>query len=803
MNVFLQQTLHAFRRLRRTPGTSALAVAVLGFGIALPATFFALVDGLILRGLPFDGADRLMHLETVETARPRSGLGVTLHDYLDWQAAQDAFEDLFAFAARTVNLNDEAAFPERIAAAFISSEAWPLLDVEPIRGSVFTAAADRPGTPLVALIGHDLWIQRFGGDPQILGHLLRVDGEVAEVLGVLPAGFAFPARAQIWLPLRPDPGRLARGEGPVLGVAGMLRPGVSPATAQNNLTTIAKRLATEFPDTNTGKEILVRPFHEAYMSPRVARILWALLLAGGLVLAIACANVASILLARSAARSQELALATALGARRGQVMGYVMSESTVLAVLGALLGLALTRLGVVFLAGRLGSVSLPYWMSVEFDLRLIFFAVGVTFVATQVAGLYPAWRASRAEIISLLRDARSGPGRSPGRFLRGLVVMEIALAFVLVICAGLMVRTLVGFNRLELGFEPGHILTATVALPAAEYPGPEDRTAFAENLRQRLEAHPDVAAATVTSHLPTSGLRNLTQVEVEGVVYPDPSARPRAHRVAVGPGFFELFAIPAVDGRLFESQDRLESPSVVVINQSLAERLWPGENPMGQRLRLNQDTPWRTIIGLVPDAWPGTLSDEDQAGLYVPHQQTAERIFRIALASRGDATPLTGLLRRETQAIAPALPLANVRTMNGVLEEEGFMFDLFGHLLAALGIAALALTAGGLFGLHAFSVELRRLELGVRLALGAERRQIVGLVLRESCGRLLLGLAIGGGMAFSLTVYLEATLFGVEPHDPWTFLAAAVLLTGVALVSSWVPAHRAARTDPLKALREG
>ncbi len=805
LDVVSHHLRQALRALRRSPGTSGLAVVSLACGLGLAASMFSLVDGLLLRGLPFADADRYMYLESTEVERGRRGLPVEPRDFLDWRRAQTSFEYLVAFSPRSLNLADDDGWPERRGGCYTTHEFFAAQPVRPVLGRGFSAREDTPGAAAVAVIGHQLWTHRYAGDPNVLGRVLRVDGEDAEIIGVMPPGFKFPLRQEIWLPLRLD----EEGQGPPVMVFGKLRQGMSRAAAQAEVAAAAARLAAEHPETHAGRGAAVMPYTAKFMWQRLERALWTVLGLVVLGLLIACANVASLLAARALGRRRELAIRGALGASRARVAAYVLNESLVLSVAGAAGGLVLARLGAAYLARQMAAlpVPIPFWMVIRLDLRTVGFLAAATVMTIAAAGLYPAWKASRIGLAPLADDTRSASSIKLGRFLRLLVAGEVAVACLLLVFTGLFVRTLVNLSRLDLGAANEEVLTARLSLPGTDYPEPADRNRLVDELTANLAASPQVVSAQAATSLPTAGFANLTAYGVEDGDYPSAADYPRAHRVAVTPGFFDLFAIPVVSGRRLEARDRAETQPVAVVSHSLARRAWPQRDAVGQRLRLGtaesgpgETRPWLTVVGLVPDAWAGTLGDDNHAAVYVPYAQTGEATVHLAVAGR-DPRALADLMRQEVRALDPGLPLDAMQTMSEVTDGEMFFFRLFGHLMSALGLAAMLFAALGIYGVNAFSVHRRTAEIGVRMALGAERGRIVRLIVGEGARRLGVGLGLGLGAAAATTRFLGWTLFQVEPRDPATFAVTALFVAAVALLACFVPARRAARVAPVDALR--
>ena len=809
MHTLVQPFRFAWRRLGRTPTASLLAVVAFGLGIGLTATMFSSVYGVALRGLPFPDSHRLVH---IEYAPPPSGWGnveVSIHDFREWQQELRSFDQLAAFNDGTVNLADDG-YPERYNGAFMTAEAFDLLHVRPLHGRTFVAGDDAPGAAPVVVLGYDIFRKRYGSDPSVIGRTIRVNGEAATVVGVMDEGFQFPIKQDVWVPLRLDPATLERGEGPTLEVFGRLRRGVSEDEAQVELSTLAQRLAAAYPDSNEGLEaVLVKPYIREYTPDAIVNVLWTMLGAVGFVLLIACANVAGLLLARASARSKELATRLALGAERRRVIWDLLAEGLLLASGGALLGYGLALWGTAEL-GRVvdAQPDPPYWVTPGLEPAVLLFMLAATIAAGLLAGLVPALQASRLDVNSLLKEeGRSSSGFRIGAFSRFAVVGQIALACVLLLGAGLMTRTIVNLRTADLGFATDRVMTARVGLFEKTYPEAADRLHFWESLIEKLGEAPDAALVTTTSSLPTTGMDG-TFYRIEGETYADRQDVPGTNLAAVSPDFFELFDIPVRAGRAFTDADRESAESVVIVNRSFAERHWPSESPLGQRLRFGREDregdepePWRTVVGVVADAWMSNLRTENAAGLYAPLAQTDYRFLSVAVKTRAEPAAFTATLRQAVIALDPDLPIYWPRTMEQVVAKERFFFDLFGGMFASFGAVALALAAIGIYGVTAFSVGRRTREIGVRMALGARPRDVVRMILRQGTLRLAVGLGIGLIAGFGVSFLLAGILFGVSPTDPLTFGVIAVFLAAVTLLACLIPARAAMRVAPVEALR--
>ncbi len=800
---------HAWRRLKRTPAASLLAIVALGLGIGLVATMFSSVYGVALRGLPFPDSERLVHIEYAPPPSGRGNVEVSIHDFRDWQAEQRSFEGLVAFYDGTVNLADEG-YPERYNGAFMTAEVFDLLREPALHGRCFAAGDDAPGADPVVVIGYEIFRKRFGSDPSVVGRDVRVNGEPATVVGVMKEGFQFPIKQDVWVPLRIDPAATERGEGMTFEVFGRLKSGVSMREAEAELSTLAQRLAAEYPDSNEGLEaVLIQPYIHEFTPEMIRNLLWTMLGAVGFVLLIACANVASLLLARASSRAKELATRLALGAERRRVVGDLLAEGLLLAAGGAVLGLGLAYQGSSFI-GRLvdANPNPPYWVTPGLEPPVLLFVLGVTVAAGLLAALVPAIQASRMDVNTLLKEeSRSSSGFRIGRFSRFAVIGQIALACVLLLGAGLMTRTIVNLRNADLGFTTENVLTARIGLFETAYPEEADRLRFWEDLLERLREAPGAAAAAATSSLPATGMGG-TSFRLEGKEYATRRDVPGANFAVVSPSFFDTFDIPLRTGRAFDARDRADSQPVVIVNSSFAERVWPGENPLDKRLRFGREDregeepeAWRTVVGVAPDAWMNNLRDEDKSGIYAPLAQVDRRFLSVAVKTRAEPMAFSAALRDAVIGLDPDLPIYWTRTMDETVAEQRFFFDLFGGMFAAFGAIALLLAAIGIYGITAFSVGRRTQEIGVRMALGAGPGDVLGMILRQGTARLAIGLGIGLAAGIGVSRLLAGFLFGVAPTDPLTFGTIALFLAAVTLLACLVPARSAMRVEPVEALR--
>ncbi|MEM7354206.1 MAG: ABC transporter permease, partial [Acidobacteriota bacterium] len=678
----------------------------------------------------------------------------------------------------------------------------------------FAPGEDLPGADPVIVIGYDAFRKRYGGDPNVVGRTVRVNGEPATLIGVMDEGFKFPVKHDVWVPLRLDPTELPRGDGLTLEVFGRLRDGVSTAEAEAEVSTLAARLAALHPNSNEGLDrVAIQPYIREFTPKVFTDLLWTMLGAVGFVLLIACANVASLLLTRASSRSKELATRLALGAERRRVVWDLLVEGLVLATGGALVGFAFAHWGGGHLARMVDSHPDPaYWVTPGLELPVLVFMTLATILSGLLAAMVPALQASRMDVNTLLKeDSRSSSGFRIGRFSRVAVIGQIALACVLLLGAGLMTRTIVNLRNADLGFTSDNLLTTRIGLSVSAYPEEADRVRFWDSLLESLAATPGVESVALTSSLPATGMGG-TYYRLEGEDYPTRQDVPGAYFAAISPQMFDTFDITLQAGRAFTDQDQPAAEPVIVVNRSFAEHAWPGQNAVGQRLRFGRENvsdgepgaaeqPWRTVVGVVQDAWMNDLESDDTAGIYAPIAQFPQRFLSLAVETRGEPMAFTTTLRQTVLGLDPDLPIYWTRTMEEVVGQERFFFDLFGGLFASFGGIALLLAAIGIYGVTAFSVGRRTQEIGLRMALGASPSNVLSMVLRQGTGRLAIGLCVGLLAGIGVSRLLVGFLIGVDPNDPLTFGAIALFLTAINFLACYIPALTAMRVEPVEALR--
>ena len=791
------------RMLLKQPGLAAIAVLALAPGIGLTTIMFSIVNGALIRGLPFEESERIVAVSGTNVAENQDRLQISIHDFADYREAQRSIESPAAMYAGTVNVSGEGR-PERFDGAFVTANTFDVVRVRPLLGRGFVTGDDSPGAPMTIVLGYGPWQRRFGGDPTVIGKVLRVNGRPATIIGVMPEKFAFPSAQEVWVPLQLDPLKLKRGEGQFVVAFGRLRPGVTLAQAQAESGAIAKRLAEQYPQSNKDLGATVQPFLRRFLGPQVFTLLYTMLGTVFGVLLVACANVANVLLARTAARTKEVAVRAALGATRGRVIRQLMVETLMIAAVGAALGLAIAQAGIMLFNRAIVDTNPPFWIDIRIDLPVLLFASGLTIVSALASGAAPALKAARADVNEILKDeARGSSGLRVGRLSRGLVVAEIALSFGLLVAAGLMIKTIVNVETFDFGFAMRDVLTARVALFESVYPDDAVRARFYAEVQRRVEALPGARSATVTTNLPGLG-SGSGPIAIQGRTYAADRDYPSAHQASIAPRFFETFGVTLLKGRDFTPSDDASALRVAVVNRSFVESFFKGEEPIGRQFREGRSdskSPWLTIVGVAPDLYMDGPENEHPGGYYVPVAQGGARFMSIAVRAAGDPLALTSVVRDQVAAIDPDMPIYFVRTLEESLYQGAWPFRVFGALFMAFGFSALFLATVGLYGVMAFSVRQRTQEIGVRMALGAAGSAVLGMFMRQGLWQIGIGLVLGVGLGAGLSRLMETMLFRVEPWDPVVFLAIALVLATAALVACLIPARRAMRVDPLIALR--
>jgi putative ABC transport system permease protein len=797
MDAVLRDMRYALRSWRRAPGPIAAAVVALALGIGANSTIFSVVAGVLLKPLPYQNPERLVMVW--QDMRARGGPArdwISPGLFVEWQQRATMFESLGAARGWAPNLTgvDE---PERLRGAAVSAGYFTTLGVSPQAGRFFTAEDDRPNAPPVVLISDSLWARLFNRDSSLVGRTIPLDGVATTVIGVMPSGFHPPIiDAEIWSPVRIDPSRAPRGI-IVLRVVGKLKPAVSVAQAQAGMSALAAQLATEDPEWERARVAVVSLQDDIVGDVR--QMLLVLALAVGLVLAIACANVISLLLARAADRTREITIRTALGAGRGQIVRQLFTESAVLAAVGGGLGLLLAWWGVATLVA-LAPASAPRLQEVRVDATVVAFTAAITLLTAIASGLAPAVATARSRLNPGLREG-GRESTAGGRLRAILVAAEIAVALVLVVGAALLIRTLVALQHVDMGFNADHVLTASVAPPRTQYRDPAALRQLYARLLQRASAIPGVRSVALTNMLPLSGGDFTLSFAIEGRPFvATPGSEPVAGARIVSASYVSTMGMRLVQGRDLSPLDTENAPGAVLVNETMARRYWPNASPLGAKILLPDLE--LTVVGVVGDVHHRGPGATPGAEMYIPYEQFIARQVVATLRTTAEPARSASALRAVMREIDAALPLANVKTMDELLAQSVAQPRFLAALLTGFAGLAALLALVGVYGLLSFSVSRRARELGVRMALGAGRSRVVSLVLGESATLVSIGLVLGVALAVSLTRLLRTLLFGVQPGDPLTVVAMAGAIALAALLASLPPALRAARIDPVIALRE-
>lgn len=794
--------VRAFRVFRRQPLVSVLAVAALGLGIGLTTTMFSILNGAVLRGLPFERSDRILHLAPFDMAND-DDFPASHWEFAAWRERQTSFEALAGFSMATANVVGADGAPERYQGAWITTNTLSLLGVRPSLGRDFRPDEERPGAAPVVIVSDRLWRDRLGGRPDALGQTLRVNGTATTVVGVMPPKFAFPVSEDLWVALQLNTAFDARDTVPGLEVIGRLKDGVSRDTASAEMATIVAQLAPEDSKRRDGGFTAeVKTYVEEFMGSRTIGLLTAMFFAVSLVLVIACVNVANLVLARAADRTRDVAVRTALGAGRGQIVVDTLCEVAVLALAGGALGLALATVGAEAFTQGIRDTHPPFWIDVRVDRVVAAFVLGITVLSVLVAGLVPAVRASRGDVLPLLQDeGRGSTSLSMGRLSRGLVVAEMALSFALLVASGFVGLSIVHLARLDPGFSTRDVFAARLALPASDYPDPSSRGQFTDRLADRIAAVPGVTSVAFSTYLPPSA--QIMPMAIPGRSYPNERAYPRARLTRVSSRYFETLRLRVLEGRAFVDTDRPGSTPVAIVGSSFARRHYP-EGAVGRQVLVVSDgTPpvWRTIVGIVPDVLDASLGDQTAEAVYLALAQEPAGFVTLLAQVSGDPLAIASAVRAGVTALDPNLPIFNVTTVQRAIDESTWVWRVFASLFTTFGAAALILAAIGLYGVMAFSVSRRTQEFGVRLAVGADSGSLVRMVLQQGARQIAVGIVLGVGLAVALSRALKTMFFQVDPSDLRVFTAVAVLLLGTGLAAAFVPARRASRVDPMTALR--
>ncbi len=800
MQGFLQDLQYGLRMIRKNPGFTLLAVLTLALGIGANTAIFTVVNAVLLRPLPYDDPDRLVYIQENNLKKGWDSFSVAPPNFVDWRAQSQSFEKMAALDSVSLNYTGGES-PERLRGMMATEDFFPLMGVPPQRGRWFTPQEYQEGKNRVALLTQRGWQRLFNGRDDVLGRVMMLNGEAYTVVGELPEEFRMGFQHDLWTPLVFNADQLAGRGSHFLNAVGRVKPGVSIEQAQRELSSIAARLAEQYPDSNRDWGVVVTSMYEIVVG-EVRIALLVLMGAVGVVLLIACANVANMLLARASVRAREIAVRAAIGASRGRLVRQLLTESLVLAALGGGIGLLLAMWGAEALVASLTGV-LPRASEVRVDGWVASFTVLATVLTGLLFGMAPAWMVSRSNLQETLKEgSASGSAERRGWLRSTLVVTEVALAVVLVVASGLLLQSFARLQAVPPGFRTDHALTFTANLPRPKYAEPAQQAAFFQQTLERIKALPGVESAALTSTIPVSGDDELYGLTVEGRAT-DEGDLPSPLYYLVSPEYFRTMEIPLLAGRAFTEQDAEGSPRVVMINRTFADRVFPGENPIGRRIRLGRNSDIvREIVGVVGNTkhyWLGEKADHLQ--VYESFAQMPAGGMNFVLRTSVEPGSLAAAVRRVVQAEDPDQPITGFQTLDQVLAQSVAQPRFRTLLLGLFGGLALVLASVGVYGVMAYSVARRTQEIGIRMALGAQRGDVLRMVLRGGFTLAAMGVLVGLVGAFAATRLLEGLLFGVQPTDLQTYALTAAILVVVALLACAIPALRASRVDPMRALR--
>ena len=799
MDTLIKDLRYGVRSFLKRPGFLVIAISTLALGIGATTAMFTVVNSVLLRPLHFPEPERIVLFQGVN---PRQGItdsNMSIPDITDWQQQSQSFEQIAGFASGGVILStgDEV---ERVRTTAVSAEFFPLFKTNPISGRVLQPDDMQEGRDTVIVISHALWQRRFGGAADVIDRKITLNGQPATIVGIMPAGFTYPNDCEVWVPLERTK---ERRDNRFVEVVSRLKPNVSLAQAQTEMDTINQRLAQNYVETNTGWSVHLTELRESLVGELRTSLL-ILLGAVAFVLLIACANVANLLLARAAYRQKEIALRTALGASRLRVVRQLLTESVLLSFVSGMAGLALS-LWFIKLLIAITPPTTPRLSEIRIDLRVFAFTFGVTILAGILFGLFPALQTSRPNLNETLKDSGQRGSETGGRNRVGslLIVSEIALSFMLLAGAGLLIKSFLHLREINPGFNPDNVLTMRLTLTPGKYAQGEPRAQIYKQLIDHVKATPGVQSAGAVLSLPLGGDtfdvgRSLIR---EGrPMTPDESSN--AQYLPVTPDYFQTLQIPLKSGRFFTDQDTLQSTKVVIVNETMARALWPNENPVGRRFTIWRDEKFpREIVGVVGDT-KASLDKEAGRQMYVPYAQDATwGSLSLVVRTAGDPSAMTSSVREAIRAVDKGIPNYNLKTMNDVVSTSAAPRRIPMLLMSAFAGVAMLLAMLGIYGVTSYYVTQRTHEIGVRMALGAQIVDVLKLVLRRAMLLAVIGIGIGVAGAIAVTRYLTSLLFGVKPIDTLTFVAVAVALAVVVFVACLVPARRAAKIDPLEALR--
>ncbi len=808
MDTLWKDIKFGWRAIIKSPGFTAIAVIALALGIGANTAIFSIADAFLLKPLNIPDPEHLVIVGAVRPGATSDINSVSAADFADWKQQTKSFAGMGGFQWDEVSLTG-AGLPEKVQGFRVTSNLFELCSERPLYGRTFLPEEEQPGHDGVVVIGQKLWERRFGADPRIIGQEVHLDGRPYTVVGIMSRTFDFPQLAELWVPMAFTPQQWTDRKSHVMWPVAKLGPGSTIASANVEMKAIAQRFSDAYPDSNHNWGAKVESIRIFELGDFTVQYTLMLLGAVGFVLLIVCANVANLQLVRGASRHKEMAIRMALGGSRWRLVRQLLTESVIVGLTGAALGLLFAKWAVNLVVVNMPpdvAKFIPGWYQIRMDSRAMLFTMIAGVVAGIISGLLPAFQGSRIDVNEALKEGgrSSSSGRGRHRLRNGLVVAQVTLATILVIGSGLLVRgfrTILSFNQ---GFQPQTILTASLNLPDNRYTKPEQRTMFYSQVLERLGGMPGVQGAAFTSWVPYGSGGGWAQFTIEGRPWRDASEVPTASSLAVSPNYLQLVHVPLIRGRSLTEQDTAEAPTVTLISQSMARKYWPGDDPIGHHIKVggnDSKNPWMTIVGVVGDVKMDWESTRPLYAFYRSYKQASRTYAQLMVRSTGDPMLLAPAAGSAVAAVDPELPLVDVMPMTKVINNNIIGIAYVAVMMGVIGFMALLLAAVGVYGVMAFTVTERTFEIGVRMTFGAQPFDVLKMIIGK--GLLLVGIGLGIGLPLTvgLTYYLRNLVFGIDATDPVTFIGIAVALMATAVVACWFPARRATRVDPIIALR--
>lgn len=820
METLWQDIRYGVRMLMKTPSVTIIVIIALALGIGANTAIFSVVNAVLLRPLPYEESDRLLFLN--EKSQVLDEMSISYPNFEDWKAQNHVFEGIAVYNRASYNFTG-VGDAERIQAGQVSADLFKILRVSPAYGRVFTPDEDKPGGPPVVVLSYGLWQRRFGGEIGVLNQPITLNGKSYTVIGIMPANYFYPSRVEIWVPvgqLSDQPSWKQRGNHPGLYGVARLKPGFTQEQAQADMDLVAANLEKQYPDNNAGNRVRIRPLMEIFVGD-ARRPLWVIFGAVGFVLLIACANIANLLLARATARRKEMAIRAAMGAGRWRIARQLLTESVLLSIAGGSIGLVLARFGIDFIL-KISPNAIPRSREIGLDWTVLVFTLAVSFITGVLFGLVPALQAGEVDVNETLKE--TGRGTSGRHWLRSsLVVAEVATTLVLLIGAGLMIRSFYLLQKVNPGFSYENLASLSVSLPEKKYVTQEQQASFFNRLLENIRTLPGVESTAAASGLPLGNNGWQTSFTIEGQPPPDPKDMPLMEACLVTPDYFRAMQVPVLRGRVFTDRDNRSHvnpeavsklPEVqrqsaglqyIVIDELFASRYWPNEDPIGKRIRIggsDPENPRLEVIGVVGRVKMESLGrDDNRVQGYFPYLQMPDNGMTVIIKASSDPNQLIASVRDAVKSIDPDQPIYNPRTMGEIRAESVAPERLNLTLLAIFAGIALVLAIVGIYGVMSYSVTQRTHEIGIRMAIGAQPRDVFAMILGHGMKLALIGIGVGLVGAFALTRLMASMLFGVAPTDATTFGAIAVMLSVVALLACYLPGRRATKVEPTVSLR--